>query len=99
MISLQPLEKTMVKQVASLQSMENRARADIPTAAHEGPHARARWMCPKEAAVSGEPMQELLQELQPVGDPCWNSLFLKTKEKRRAFPEAHGEDNLHWSSS
>ncbi|GAB0186311.1 hypothetical protein GRJ2_001096400 [Grus japonensis] len=56
-IPLQPLEKTMVRQAVSMQSMEDDDGAEIPPAAHGVPHAGAGG-CPKEAVAHGKPTLE-----------------------------------------
>ncbi|GAB0180481.1 hypothetical protein GRJ2_000513400 [Grus japonensis] len=52
-IPLQPLEKTMVRQAVPLQPTEVHGGAEIPAAAHGGPHAGAGG-CPKEAVTLWE---------------------------------------------
>ncbi|GAB0192656.1 zinc finger and BTB domain-containing protein 5 [Grus japonensis] len=70
----------MVRQAVPLQPMEDHSGSDIPTAAQGEPHSTAGGDALQEAAARGEePMQEQVfwQDLLPVGDPCWSSLFLK----------------------
>ena len=55
---MQPVEKTMEKQVVPLQHMKNHTGADIHTAAHGGPYAGAGGYALKEAAAHGDPTLE-----------------------------------------
>ncbi|PKU44432.1 hypothetical protein llap_5264 [Limosa lapponica baueri] len=73
------MEKTMMKQVAPCKSMKDHTGEDIRTTAHEGPHTAAGVCALKETSAHGEPMQEqaFWQELCPIGDPHWSSMFLK----------------------
>ncbi|KAK4811345.1 hypothetical protein QYF61_027574 [Mycteria americana] len=57
-IPLQPVVKTMVRQVVPLPPMEDHRGADIHSAAHGGPHAEASGYALKEAAAHEEPRQE-----------------------------------------
>lgn len=81
---LQPMEN-MGKQVAPLQPVEDRTRADTSSTAHGGPHAAGAGALQKAAALV-EPTLE--QEPQPMGDPQWSRFIYRTA--------AHGQDP-HWS--
>ncbi|PKU43584.1 hypothetical protein llap_6105 [Limosa lapponica baueri] len=78
-ISLQPVVKTMVMQVVSLQPMVDYNGAGIHTAACGGPHAGPGIYVLKETASHKEPTQEqvFFQDLWFMGDPGWSSPFLK----------------------
>ena len=78
-IPLQPMEKTMVKQVASL-DMEDYTGADVhATCTTEDYTAPVEDPMPGAVACAEEPTQEQVfsQDLWPLGDPRWSSLFLK----------------------
>jgi len=66
-ILLQPMEKTMVKQVVFLQSVENHARADVHTEAHGGPHDKAGGYALRKLQLVESPCRSrILQELLPA---------------------------------
>lgn len=69
----------MMMQVAPLQSMDDHTGEDIHTAVYGGSHAAAGGCALKGTSAYGEPMQEeaFCQELCPIGDPHWSSLFQK----------------------
>lgn len=60
------------------QPIEDYVGADIYATAHEGPHAAAGWHAVKKAAAPREcTMQQVFwQELWPLGDLHWSSMFL-----------------------
>ncbi|KAK4818202.1 hypothetical protein QYF61_008586 [Mycteria americana] len=81
-IPLQPVEKTMVKQVAPLQSMEVHDGADIHSEVHGGPPARADGCVLKEAVTWWRACARAgsWQELWPCGErsPCWSRFSGRT---------------------
>ncbi|GAB0175634.1 hypothetical protein GRJ2_000028600 [Grus japonensis] len=80
-IPLQPLEKTMVRQAVPLQPMEDDGGAEIPPAAHGGPHTRAGG-CLKEAVTPWEAHvgASSWQDLWPHGErsPRWSRFAGRT---------------------
>ena len=80
-IPLQPVGKTMVRQVVPLHPMEVNGGADIHLQPMERPHAGGGGCAPKEAVAPWEARAGAgcWQDLWPHGErsPCWSSLFLK----------------------
>ncbi|GAB0204871.1 hypothetical protein GRJ2_002952700 [Grus japonensis] len=81
-IPLQPVEKTMVRQAVPLQPMEDDGGAEIPPAAHGGPHARAGGYALKEAVTPREAHAgaSSWQDLWPRGErsPGWSRFAGRT---------------------
>ena len=65
-IPLQPLRRTMVKQVVPLQPMEDHGGAGIHTAAHRGPQAGAGEKCEEEEATE---RTDLWTDHNPIPHP------------------------------